>query len=64
MAVDPELQQLQEQLSQLEAEYEAYKQNLQKIVAGDKKKASEALRRMEKVTTFIKKSLSDILKNA
>lgn len=62
--IDPELHHLQEQLVQLEAEYAAYKQSLQKLVTSDKKKTGEALRRLEKVTTFIKKSLGDIMKNA
>ncbi len=62
-ASDPELQYLQEQLSQLEADYAAYKQSLGKLVNGDKKKTGVALRRLAKVSACIKKSLADMLKN-
>ena len=62
-ATDPALFQIQEQLSQIEADYAAQRQRLETVLLADKTKAGDALRKLEKISAFIKKTLGDTGKN-
>ena len=59
---DPQIQNLQNQLAQLEAEYAAYRSRLEDYMAANRLKADEAARKVEKVTSLIRKNLDDLMK--
>ena len=59
---DPQIQNLQNQLAQLEAEYAAYRSRLEDYMAANRIKPDDAARKLEKVTSLIRKNLDDLLK--
>lgn len=60
---DPELQQIKDNLAQLEAQYVAYRQNLDKMATAKNPKAIEALKQLEVAAEGFKKFLTIFLKN-
>jgi len=60
VTVEPPLQQLHDSLAQLEAEYNSYRLRLEQLASNDSAKSNEILRRLDKISTFIKKNLSDL----
>lgn len=60
VAIDPALQQLNDYLAQIEAEYNTYRPHLEKLVAGNSAKLPDVIRRLEKITSFVKKTMGDL----
>lgn len=60
VTVEPSVQQLRDSLAQLEAEYTGYRQRLEQLVTGDAAKSNDILRRIDKISSFIKKNLGDL----
>ncbi|MGL5514926.1 MAG: MBL fold metallo-hydrolase RNA specificity domain-containing protein, partial [Sporomusa sp.] len=60
MTVDPAVQQLRDHLAELEREYAQSRLSLEDLVAGNAGKIQDVLSRIDKIRSFIKKTLHDL----
>lgn len=58
--VEPAVQQLRDYLDDLEKEFDEFRRKLEDLVAANAGKLQDVFRRVEKIRTFIKKTLSDL----
>lgn len=58
--VEPAVQQLRAYLEELEKDYAEYRRKLEDLVAANSGKLQEVLKRVEKIRTFVKKTLNDL----
>ncbi|MCE5286689.1 MAG: MBL fold metallo-hydrolase [Pelosinus sp.] len=58
--LDPALKRLRDYLDQFERDYTEYRKRMELLITGDSKKIDDVLRRMEKVSAYLKKTLNDI----
>ncbi len=60
VVLDPAQRQLQEYLETVEREYQQYRRQLEQAVASDKQKMPEILRRLEKLQSYMRKTLNAV----
>ncbi|WP_425057738.1 Ribonuclease [Sporomusa carbonis] len=58
--IEPAVQQLREYLDEMEKEYADFRRRLEDLVAGNSGRLLDVLKRVDKIRTFIKKTLSDL----
>ncbi|CVK19778.1 MBL fold metallo-hydrolase RNA specificity domain-containing protein [Sporomusa sphaeroides] len=58
--VEPAVQQLRDQLEEMEKEYADFRRRLEDLVAANSANLQAVLKRVEKIRTFVKKTLSDL----